>query len=45
MKIQPLAVAYSRALMELAEGAGRLRQVLEEIRAVGEIFRRELRKP
>ncbi len=41
MKIEPLAVTYSRALMELAQAAGRLRPVLEEIRSIGDLFRRD----
>jgi F-type H+-transporting ATPase subunit delta len=39
VKIDPLAMIYSRALMELARKADRIRPVLEEVRAFAGLFR------
>ncbi len=38
MRIDPLAIAYSRALMELARDAGRLRPVLEDVRLLARTY-------
>lgn len=39
MNIDPLAITYTRALVELAREADRLRPVLEEIRFLGSLLR------
>lgn len=41
MKVEPLSVTYARALVELAIEKDRLRTVLEEVRSLAELLRKE----